>query len=589
MPKIPVRARKVGVGSLTVPRQSTSPASGVGQGLKRLAPIIADFAKRMQEQHDIATTQSTINDFSRENLTQMQDHLDRKGALAKGSLGEYEQWFNKRAGKISSGLQNGNQQIKFNNYALQMKNNNLKSLAGHQARQHQVHMESVIPGTITTAQKVATMTPFNEDSINTEISNVRAAYANARPGIDNSADMAKAEAGIKMSALAAMTQTNPKAAKKFLEKWKSDLGPSYTKARDIIDKDVLYLDAKEKYPGDFVKQREFALKAKGYSEDVKRTVRNRVNSDKIDADNIENAGIEEKEEEWFGLFNKGELKEESIRNSEIVPNSRKTIWLSKLKNQNKKTKDPAMAENTKVVYGEMLEIVDLHPNSITPSDIYEMVGPNDGGLTGPQAASLVDRLKKNQSGDTKEVVKAAVVSAKTKVKEMFNRGHFGQPRGEEGDTKKAKTIKADIMFNMQEWIDANLDKDPNDWLKSKLDLVAAEEEAMGLNGFWDRVRDITPFVDSRSEALEGITSGENDAELAKRFLRREGYEPADFDDDEIEGILNTIEFNEYKTGVLNPGKKKRGDAIGAPEPDLPEKKPGSGRIKIERPDKKKPK
>jgi len=546
LPKIPVRPEQVGVSGLDAPK-STGPTIGTigGEGIQLLGQVAGEHAERIQGEHDIASTQSAINAFSEESLGQMGGHLSRKGANAKGSLKEYDTWYKKKSSEVQSKLKNARQKQMFSSYTATQKRNDNKSLSVHQARQHQVHMESIIPGTLTVAKQSVVLTPFNDDVINTQIKNVTIAIQNARSGLDNTADIAKAEADIKMTALAAMTQQEPLTAQKKLEEWEDDLGAAYTQAKDIIDKDAVHIKAKAKFPGDFKKQTEWVDKQKGVSAEVIRSVNTRIRGEKAAKDKLEVEAQTETTEEWAGLLDEGKLTEEVVDFTDM-PNTKKNLWKAKIAAQDagrNKAQNEKYAFENKEIYSEMLEFVDLNSASLTIQDIYDEVDPNSGGLTGQQAGFLVDRLKKNQGA---KAVSEEVKSAKTRIKEMFNRGDFGPNKGEASRTRKARTAKADLMVGLQEWIDANPGQDPTEYLNSKIDLTTAEQTASKLNTLWESV---VPF-EQEDEFLRDVAAGNRDAEIAGRLLRSQSLDPDDFSDEEMEKIILTPEFNEFKTEIL---------------------------------------
>jgi hypothetical protein len=561
LPKIPVREEQVGVSGLVAPvSQSQSRVGGdikiIGVGLTQLGRVAAAHAEKIQGEHDIASTQSAINAFSGEALNQMSDHLNRKGANAKGSLKEYDEWYNKKSSEAQSKLKNARQKQMFSSFTSTQKRNDNKSLSVHQARQHQVHMESVIPSSLSIAKQSVVLTPFNDDVINTQIVNVTVAIENARKGLDNTADIAKAEADIKLVALAAMTQQDPLTAEKKLNEWKDDLGAAYTTAKDIIDKDVVHIKAKAKFPGDFKKQTEWVDKQKGVSTEVIRSVNTRIRGEKAAEDRLEAEAVEETTQEWAGLLERGALTDEAIRLSN-VPNKTKNIWYAKLAGQTAArttAQKEKFAAETKELYADTVAIVDLKPETITPTDIHNLTDPVSGGLTGQQASFLVDRRNKNLSD---KAVAEDIKKATASIMQKFNRGDFGRAHGKEKTTRKARTTKADLIIALQEWTQANLGQDPTEWLNSKIDLVAAEDTAKKLDSlftfemFLPGVPLFRPGTGT-DEFKQEVARGERDQELLERMLRRDapGHDITSFSDEDIESFLKSTKFNEFKTEIL---------------------------------------
>jgi len=285
MPIIPIRQRQVGPSDLgTTTRIQPVSVPTVNEGLQTLSKTLENVGSKLQEQHDIATSQDMMNSFSDEARSELTKHLSRQGGEAKGSLEEYQTWYDKRVGELNGNLQNGIQQQIFRKFADRQRDNDLGNLANHQARQHRIQLESMIPKELTSAEQKVAMVPDDDETFNEAMDNIKVAYSNARSGVDNSADIAKAKAGLQLIRLQSLTKTDPEKAKEKLEAWREDLGEAYLKAQDIVNREYVYDQARKKFPGKFERQEGFIENFEGIGEQVKKAASGYVRADKAETD-----------------------------------------------------------------------------------------------------------------------------------------------------------------------------------------------------------------------------------------------------------------------------------------------------------------
>lgn len=569
---IPTRSRQVGVApSISPPRADASAAGsaigraveGIGIAGEMLGKSLKNQADRIELQHDIATVQSRDNEFSEFSINKRQEYLDLRGEDAKGSQTKYKEWYRKESGSIILKLQNDRQRQFWSKIADSRLNADLSTLAKHQSTEHKRHLQGNVSASIASAQESAAQDPFNSQEMELYDEKIILNIAVANPGVDNTAAINKALESLRLVRLGSMTDKDPIQAEQYLKTWKEDLGAAYPAAKEIVTPQALFERARLLHPGDFTEQTKFVAAAndKDYSKKAKSYARNQIAMRRADSQMAENEQHEATQEAWFNAYQAENLDEAEVEASDL-PVSTKNLWISKIKVQRNnritqansiranKTAEEAErrrlnAESTRDQYAMALELVDLTPEMVTPAQIYSAVDPNGGGLTGEQATSLVSKLKKNL---TDRGVKESIKSAKTKIKEMYNRGDFGD-LGKKVLRANAKRIKADILIGLEEWMGDNLDKDPNEWLDSKLNLIAAEEVAGAMNtwfGGWlpggttpAQQRRLGPLIDSDDPFF-----------TVKQYVMAQGVDPTSLPDEAFEALLQKKEFMDYRAGLL---------------------------------------
>jgi hypothetical protein len=168
-------------------------------------------------------------------------------------------------------------------------------------------------------------------------------------------------------------------------------------------------------------------------------------------------------------------------------------------------------------------------------------------LKGPDFEQV---LKYNERA-IKDRAKQHVTAAKNQINNYYSRGDFGPTTGGKR-SEKAKRIKAELHTGLDEWLDANPGKDPQEYVDTKIKLVAEEQMAAGLSTFWEAMIPGT----QQDERLKAIAAGEHDEEILDRLIMNAGENPADFEDDIRAQMKNTPEYNELKTQLLQNIQKQ---------------------------------
>jgi len=274
---IPVRQRQVGVAGGVNPPRDTGDDARIGEGLAQLGRALDEPIRRFQQhadelqlQHDVATAQSRLLEFTEQSLGKVTELRARKGELAKGTQAEYKEWHRKQAGPILSKLQNDRQRQYFGSRADQHLISSLTTLADHQAREHQRHAQNNLDVALNTAMDAVSNDPKRDEVYDTWLEEIKIAIADANPGVDNSARIQEAETGLKVKRLQSMTVTDPMRAKIYLERWREDLGDAYDEARDLVDREWAYIAARGAHPADFDKQEDYVKSLEGVSSVAKK-------------------------------------------------------------------------------------------------------------------------------------------------------------------------------------------------------------------------------------------------------------------------------------------------------------------------------
>lgn len=200
---------------------------------------------------------------------------------------------------------------------------------------------------------------------------------------------------------------------------------------------------------------------------------------------------------------------------------------------NKDLKSGGVKVSDPITFSSGQDAIDLAILNNTPLTDGAVINEFGEGLSVTRQQQLIKYNKDAQINNNKE----AVAAQKRRV-------NLSQVRGDFGDDKdKSARIKSDILIGMDQWITANPDKDPTEYVNSKIDLVMEEEMAQSLLNTWDI------FLSTEQQVKKDIESMGDD-DLAKQFIIDQGFDVTDFADEEINAIINTTDFNKYKTGLL---------------------------------------
>ncbi len=522
----------------------------------QIGAVLGEIGQRRKNEHDTATAQDAFDAFRNTTRSSVYDYLGKKGADAAGSKDGYQSWYEKEAGTAYNKLQNKQQQLMFETLARRRLNSDLETLSRHEAAEHFAHLKNATTATRVRIVKDVMVDPFNDTATDELIEEGAASISLSNPGKNNSADIAQMEMDTRKAAFNEMIRIDPVRARDTIntseDKWKDGLGTAYTSLKETAELEATYVEAKDKE--DLKGQIKFVEGNSGLSDKSKRTVVKRLKEDQTIEKAQQQELIKETENQWFDDYNDNKLSAEEIQSDKFdyMPVGARNSWISKVDQQTKDlktTKTTTDAENTKDTFAVWAERVDLETHDWNESDIYADVDPNNGGLTGNQATYLRDRLAKNKVDKGLKVeekaVKAAVKSAKTKIKAMYDRGDFGSLSSKKGKAR-AKTEKADAMIALEDWMQAHPTEDPTEWFDSYMDLQAAEKSVNELSTWWE---DIVPGT-QKDQRLKNLASGDMDNSIARRMLTEKGYDVTKVSDEQMEQVILTKDFNVYKTRML---------------------------------------
>lgn len=270
---IPKAEPMVGIpGGIQAPE--IQPNYGVGNSLLRIGATIKDQEDRIQTQHDIAVAQDETTQFRLMAQNEMQKHTSRMGRDAVGSIGEYQEWYNKTSGDIQAKLSSTRQQLMFKRAANATMLSDLNRLSTHQAQQHKMYLGDVAKGVMSTGEREILANPDDPMTYETQLTMAKTAMENAFPGTDVSSEMEGLKQKWRIAALSAIQDPVKKQAK--LEEWKGDLGDKWAQVKDSVDKDAIYRNATDNFPGNYDAQMKFVEGIKNISDDVKYDVSTRI-------------------------------------------------------------------------------------------------------------------------------------------------------------------------------------------------------------------------------------------------------------------------------------------------------------------------
>lgn len=539
------KPRVSGPSSLGLPQKSLAVAGAGASAAGSLGRVIQERGFQLKKERDLAVAKEAFIDFRGRARGQYAELTSLKGKDAAGIGSQYDEWYNKESSEVFTKLENFDQQGIFEEFAVTRRERDLDSMAVHEATERKSYLISVMGGVIENSKAEMLVNPFSQGLLDDNISEITESINAARPGLDNSLEISKAEAELKIITLQEQARVSPEIANDNLKRWKDDLGAAYSKTKDIVDVELVYARAVEKFPDSYAKQKEWIREQKGISAGAKDSARSRVIKTEGDADAVVAEQKEVITEEWFDLFDERALTIDQVENDPVMNNEEKSLWKAKIKAQDaREVETAADRQAAREQEAELSEIVDINPTSITPAEIYAQSG-GVGQIPASTARTLIDRRDANLAG---KGVKEAVKAGKAEIKNRFNRGDFGDIT-KKGTKAQAKFIQADIMIDFDEFVQDNptaSSKEVQAWLDSKLEVVAAERSADQVNGFWDAFADVNPFQQSRRERLDEL----DDLDIARRLLTNQNIDAAEFSDEELTEISGTTEFNQFKTQLL---------------------------------------
>jgi len=544
--RIPVKTPQERLpGSLGAPRVGPNAGSEVAEAFGRAGRMMAQRGLEMQTERNEAKARSVFNAFRSTARDKYNAQLQRRGGDATGVMDEYGTWYNEEAAKIGGELENQEQQSMFERLYTPHREQDLDSLSRHESIQHDKFKKSNLEGTLDRLQSDVRMDPYSIGRMKLADAEIEATYKTTYPGMDNSADIAKAKAANRVAAIQEMLDPdvgNPGMAKHMLKEWKDELGGAYHKLKAKVDK------ANIKVQGQAMAD-QIMGKHDSYQDQLK-AARKVKNADVRD-DTVKRVKARYEEAQEIE-------KEQTEQRRDLKTKQVMEIWRSKgnrekaldlIENEDDRK---AIGPLVKSLYGEKQQ-TDYFVYT-TAQDKIDQAVEDDKPLTdesiirefGPSVkpTHLESLLKYNKSSQ-KQKVKQSITAQKNRIKEMYNRGDFGKTTGKRKG--KAARIKADILVGLNEWIEDNPGKDPAEYVSSKLDLIAAEEMAKELSVFWEN---LVPG-EQEDQRLKAIASGDRDLDLAAELIKSKGYNPEDFSPEELEQVANTTEFNKYKTELLS--------------------------------------
>lgn len=530
----------------SVPRLSLS--DPVGRAMTQAGQQAADRGLKMLDEHNQSSARSAFNTFRSSTRNKFNELRNRSGGDAHGVTEEYENWHQKEIGRIMSDLGNDRQRQLFELMYIPHREQDLDSLSRHEAVQHRANMQSSLTGAVDRLQADIRMDPFNTERIDLADVEIEESFKLAYPGLDKSAEINQAKAAIRIAALQEMLDPetgNPAMAKQMLKEWKDELGGAYKKLKKSVDsantKAMGQAHADRIMGGHDKYQDQLKAARKIKNPDVRDDTVKRIKARHAEQKEIERIQTEERRDlktaQVMQIRQQGLGREKAL---DLIQTEDDRKAIAPLVRALWGEKQPV----DHVAYSDAQDAIDnaiADGAPLTSERIVREWGPKVGER---KAGSLLEYNKKGQ----RNKVKDSITAQKNRIKEMYNRGDFGD-LGDKEQKKKASKIKADINVGLTEWIEDNPGKDPTEYVDARLDLQAAEEMADALNTFFG-------FPVS-NVAKKKIASGEHDEELVKRFVgtlkdeNGRGYDLSGFTADDLENIANTTEFIEYKTELLN--------------------------------------
>ena len=547
---------------MVAPEYTPSKTLGLGEQTKKadvnIGSRVVDAAGRLNAQAQKQASQmvtdyngsrvrESYNDFRELARQKFQEFKSRQGRDAIGSGDEYREWYDKESGLIEADLDNAVQQQSYNGMARERRTRDLDGLSVHEANELQRYRVGVHQSEIAHAH-ADVMLHFNDDARMKDVEQgITDSYERTYAGLDTDASRMKDIASLRSSQIQLVAEDNPDRAEELLKKYKSSLGQAYKSVKAVVAKagtkkrsqrqaDLImskHDDPKKQLKsaraiGNSEVRDATVTRIKTRQEETKKAVDAQR---KVDADNLTGEAMDVylaggNKEQFLDLIDEtedGKIKKDLVTLSNTLYGKPGDIRQTDYEKVHEATDeiDVAIANGEKLTDQYLLRKYKAHMK--------------DGDY---------EQLLKYNNGAFDKKVKHDASSAKTQITEIYNRQDFGPTEGK--NSKNAKRIKADLLLGLHNWMENNPNRDPQEYVDTKVELVAAEEMAKGLNTFWEN---LVPGQ-QEDQRLKAIGAGEHDDEILERLLRQRGKNPASYSTETLEALKNTPEFSREKTKLL---------------------------------------
>ncbi|MCK5602578.1 hypothetical protein KAR91_11930 [Candidatus Pacearchaeota archaeon] len=530
-----------------MPKVDSNLGAGVGRAAQSLNVEVRKQADEMIKTYDDTRTREAYNDFRELARQKYQELKGLQGRNAIGSGDKYREWYEKESGNVSASLDNITQQDAYGQKAQLRRTRDLDGLAVHASVELQRYRVSVHQGEIAHAN-ADVLIHFGDDKRMAEVERgVVESYERTYAGLDTDAARMKDIAQLRSARIQLVAEDNPERAEQMLKKYKSSLGQAYQPLKGKIKK--AGIKKRSQAEADLImtteqdptKQLEKARKISNSEvrDATTKRVKTRQEETKKAIEAQRELNADDLTNEAFDVFRDGGSKEQFLDLIDETDDPKAKKQLVTLSNSLYKKGGTAETDYEKL--NEATDEIDVAVAGGKALTNPYLLRKYKAYLTNSTWEKVV---KYNKSAIDKRA-KQNVSFAKDKVKEIYNRGDFGPTTGKA--SKNAKRIKADIMLGLNDWVEANPGRDPEEFVDSKIDLIAAEEAAKGLSIWWEA------FVPGQQEdeRLKALASGEQDDEILNRMLQDRGKDPASFGEKTLDALKETTEFNRYKTQLLS--------------------------------------
>lgn len=181
-----------------------------------------DAIEEIQRKNDVGIAHDTLYAFNNETRARFIETKKLRGGNAIGSADEFNQWHEELEQKYVGRLESTRARNIFIEQARARRAQSIQSLAAHEIQETDRYSETVYLSAVDTAIKDASADYLNEDLLQSNLASIQSRLGAAKPGLDNTAEYARAETAVLVSALqGAMASGDVVAAKTKLELWKS--------------------------------------------------------------------------------------------------------------------------------------------------------------------------------------------------------------------------------------------------------------------------------------------------------------------------------------------------------------------------------
>ncbi len=538
-------------GSAAPVSQKVDPNVGarVHQAASQVINTVETHGEQMTSSFDRARTREAYNNLREEARNKRIEFKSVKGKDAKGLGDKYTEWHSERVSDLANDLDNTIQREAFSQFASQQREVDLNALAGHEANELQQYRTSVHTSDLDHIQADVMHSFNNQDMIEgTEGEDgvrrggiderIQASFDETFPGLDTDAARRKAQASARSLQIILMSKDNPEGAGELLEKHKGKIGGAYPELLAKVQKAGMVKESQNLSDEimtlfDNVADQNKAVSAMPDG-DLKDLVNKRVNHKQVE----KKAAIKDAEDraadtatgQTFEIAKNGGSMDDVLDLIETLPPGKTQKEIFNL------GKSLFSQQKTQTNFDKLHEAQEEITDAI--NDGREITGEYLLRKYKPYLSDVDYRSLENYKKSTaKSHQSAAVRSTKAQIKARFNRGDFGSVKG-----TKAKKMKADLLFGLEEYLELNPGKDPSGYIKSEIDLKAAEETAFALNSF---------FGLRKANAMkEKIASGDQDYAILNEMITAAGRNPDTFSPETLDKMLRTERFNRFKIQKL---------------------------------------